>query len=120
MYRVEWLLNDDTCIKSGFKTSEEAHEWIRKHHFKKFAFPMVFYDGEQKCVFHLEDWRKTIMVEMNKEMQKCFDEIDDKQKIRMFYELTKYMCKNMEYGDDKNMNNLLEDIFNVKNDIENL
>ena len=60
------------------------------------------------------------MVEMNKEMQKCFDEMDDKQKIRMFYELTKYMCKNMEYRDDKNMNNLLEDIFNVKNDIENL
>lgn len=47
MYRVEWLNdNGDTCIKSGFKTSEEAHEWIRKHHFKKFAFPMVFYDGE--------------------------------------------------------------------------
>ena len=47
MYRVEWLNdNGDTCIKSRFETSEEAHEWIRKHHFKKFAFPMVFYDGE--------------------------------------------------------------------------
>lgn len=53
MYRVEWLNDGDTCIKSGFKTSEEAHEWIRKHHFKKFAFPMVFYDGEQKYGFHM-------------------------------------------------------------------
>lgn len=60
------------------------------------------------------------MVEMNDTMQKCFDTMDDRQKIRMFYELTKYMCENMEYGDDKDMNNLLEDIFNVKNDIENL
>lgn len=53
MYRVEWLNdNGDTCVKSGFETSEEAHEWIKKHHFKKFAFPMVFYDEEQKYVFH--------------------------------------------------------------------
>ena len=29
------------------------------------------------------------MVEMNKEMQKCLNEMDDKQKIRMFYELIK-------------------------------
>lgn len=47
MYRVEWLNdNGDTCVKGGFETSEEAHEWIKKRHFKKFAFPMVFYDGE--------------------------------------------------------------------------
>lgn len=47
MYRVEWLNdNGDTCVKSGFETSEEAHEWIKKHHFKKFDFPMVFYDGD--------------------------------------------------------------------------
>ena len=53
-------------------------------------------------------------------MQKCFDNMDDKQKIRMFYELTKYMHENMEYGEDEAMNNLIEDIANVKSDIENL
>lgn len=60
------------------------------------------------------------MTEMNKKMQKCFDEMDDKQKIRMFYELTKYMHENLEYGEDDGMNNLIEDIANVQNDIENL
>lgn len=60
------------------------------------------------------------MVKMTRKMQKCFDEMNDKQKIRMFYELTKYMNENMEYGKDKDMNNLIEDIANVKNDIENL
>jgi hypothetical protein len=48
MYRVEWL-DIDGEIKSvkGFKTSEEAHEWIRTHHFDlDFEYPMVFYDGE--------------------------------------------------------------------------
>ena len=64
--------------------------------------------------------KQKAMVEMNKEMQKCFEKMDDKQKIRMFYELTKYMHENMEYGDDENMNNLIEDIANVKSDIENL
>ena len=60
------------------------------------------------------------MVEMTEQMQKCFDNMDDKQKIRMFYELTKYMHENMEYGEDEAMNNLIEDITNVKSDIENL
>lgn len=60
------------------------------------------------------------MVEMNTQMQDCFNEMDDKQKIRMFYELTKYMCENMEYGEDNDMNNLIDDIANVRNDIENL
>lgn len=60
------------------------------------------------------------MVKMTKKMQKCFDEMDDKQKIRMFYELTKYMHENMKYGEDEDMNNLIEDIANVRNDIENL
>lgn len=60
------------------------------------------------------------MVEMTKKMQKCFDEMNDKQKIRMFYELTKYMHENMEYNEDEDMNNLIEDIANVKSDIENL
>lgn len=60
------------------------------------------------------------MVGMNDTMQKCFDEMDDKQKIRMFYELTEYMHENMEYGEDDDMNNLMDDVANVKNDIENL
>ena len=36
------------------------------------------------------------MVEMTEQMQRCFDNMDDEQKIRMFYELTKYMHENME------------------------
>lgn len=60
------------------------------------------------------------MVEMNTQMQDCFNEMDDKQKIRMFYELTKYMHENLKYGEDDAMNNLIEDIANVRNDIENL
>lgn len=71
-------------------------------------------------MFHLKKGRGIDMIEMNKEMQKCFDEMDDKQKIRMFYELTKYMHENMEYGEDEAMNNLIDDIANVKSDIENL
>lgn len=71
-------------------------------------------------MFHLKKGRRIDMIEMNKEMQKCFDEMDDKQKIRMFYELTKYMHENMEYGEDEAMNNLIEDIANIKSDIENL
>lgn len=60
------------------------------------------------------------MVEMTKKMQNSFDDMDDKQKIKMLYELIKYMHENMEYGEDDEMNHLIEDIANVKNDIENL
>lgn len=60
------------------------------------------------------------MIEMTTDMQKFFNEMNDKQKIRMFYELTKYMHENMEYGEDDDMNNLIDDIANVKSDIENL
>lgn len=60
------------------------------------------------------------MVEMTEQMQRCFDNMDDGQKIRMFYELTKYMHENMEYGEDEDMNNLIDDIANIKSDIENL
>ncbi len=60
------------------------------------------------------------MVEMTPDMQKCFDEMSDPQKIRMFYELTKYLHENMEYGKDPDITNLIEDIANVRNDIENL
>lgn len=48
MYRVEWLNFDgEIKIARGFKTSEDAHEFIRTHHFDlNSKFPMVFYDGE--------------------------------------------------------------------------
>ena len=60
------------------------------------------------------------MVKMTADMQRFFDEMNEEQKIRMFYELTKYMHENLEYGEDDDMNNLIEDIANVRNDIENL
>ena len=47
------------------------------------------------------------MVEMTKKMQNSFDDMDDKQKIKMLYELIKYMHENMEYGEDDEMNNLI-------------
>ena len=45
MYRVEWLdFDGEIKIMRGFKTSEEAHEWIRTHNFDMdFEIPMVFY-----------------------------------------------------------------------------
>ena len=48
MYRVEWLdIDGKQKVMRGFKTSEEAHEWIRMHHFDMdFEMPMVFYNGE--------------------------------------------------------------------------
>lgn len=48
MYRVEWLdIDGDQKVKRGFKTSDEAYEWIRTHNFDMdFEIPMVFYDGE--------------------------------------------------------------------------
>ena len=60
------------------------------------------------------------MVEMTKKMQNSFDDMDDKQKIKMLYELIKYTHEKMEYGEDDEMNNRIEDIASVKNDIENL
>lgn len=47
MYRVEWLdIDGEQKVMRGFKTGEEAHEWIRTHHFDDSEFPMVFYDEE--------------------------------------------------------------------------
>lgn len=32
MYRVEWIDDHaDFRVKEGFKTSTEAHDWIKKH-----------------------------------------------------------------------------------------
>ena len=48
-------------------------------------------------------------------------ETTDKEKIRLFYELAKYIVENVEVDlEDDDMNNLFEDITNVVNDIENL
>ena len=48
MYRVEWLdVDGGQKVMRDFKTSEEAHEWIRTHNFDTDSeVPMVFYDGE--------------------------------------------------------------------------
>lgn len=61
------------------------------------------------------------MVGMTGEMQDLFDKMDDQQKIRMFYELAKYIGENAEDDSlDNDMKNLFNDIANVVNDIENL
>lgn len=100
------------CTKDGTLIHNEYYDcWIENY---------------KICVAHPEKFEpvgrleKMIMVKMTKEMQKCFNEMSDEQKIRMFYELTKYMHENMEYGADDEMNNLIEDIANVRNDIDNL
>lgn len=48
MYRVEWLdIDGETKVMRGFKTRDDAHEWIRTHHFDMdFEYPMVFLDEE--------------------------------------------------------------------------
>lgn len=48
MYRVEWLdIDGEIKVMRGFKTSEDAHEWIDTRHFDTdFDVPMIFYDGE--------------------------------------------------------------------------
>lgn len=46
MCRVEWMdIDGEIKVVRGFKTSEDAHEWIRTHHFDiDFECPMVLYD----------------------------------------------------------------------------
>lgn len=46
--------------------------------------------------------------------------LSDREKIRLFYELAKYISKNTEDTDDAEMNTLFADIQNVIIDIENL
>lgn len=60
------------------------------------------------------------MVEMTKEMNTCFNTMDDKQKIRMFYELAKYIVNNTGDTEDEELNQLFSDIQNIVTDIENL
>ena len=60
-----------------------------------------------------------MMVNMNEKLNKVMSETTDTEKIRLFYELAKYIVNNTEAEDD-DMENLFDDIANVVNDIENL
>lgn len=64
-----------------------------------------------------------MMIEKNEKITKMMEELTDKEKIRMFYELAKeIVC--LDDGEfeelDYDMQELIEDIANVVNDIENL
>lgn len=62
-----------------------------------------------------------MMTRMTAEMKRIFEQMNDKQKIRMFYELAKYIISNVDENvEDKDMQNLFEDIVNVVNDVEDL
>ena len=61
-----------------------------------------------------------MMIEMTKQMSDVMKNTNDKQKIRLFYELGKYIKENADETGDEEMNNLFNDIANVVNDIENL
>lgn len=60
------------------------------------------------------------MIPMTKEMREVFDNMSDQEKIRMFYELAKYIVKNATDPEDDDIENLMDDIATVVNDIENL
>ena len=62
-----------------------------------------------------------MMTPMTEEMQKFFEKMNDKQKIRMFYELAVYINSNVEYEKcDKDVQMIIDDIANVINDVKNL
>ena len=62
-----------------------------------------------------------MMTRMTAEMKRIFEQMNDKQKIRMFYELGKYIISKVDENvEDKDMQYLLDDIANVVNDVENL
>lgn len=52
MYRVEWIDDHaDFRVKEGFKTSTEAHDWIKKHKLDPvFDCVMIFCDLDEKLV----------------------------------------------------------------------
>ena len=60
-----------------------------------------------------------MMIDMNEKLNKVMNETTDTEKIRLFYELAKYIVNNTEAEDD-DMENLFDDIANVVNDIESL
>ena len=61
-----------------------------------------------------------MMNPMNEKLNKVMEETTDKEKIRLFYEFGKYFLDSTEETEDKDMNNLFDEIANVINAIENL
>lgn len=62
-----------------------------------------------------------MMIEMNDKLTNIMNNTDDREKIRLLYELCSYMVGNMDYDElDDDMQTLVEDIANVVNDIDNL
>ena len=64
-----------------------------------------------------------MMIEKNQKIETMLNDLSNKEKIRMFYELAKeFVCLDDEEFDelDDDMQNLIENIANVVNDIENL
>lgn len=64
-----------------------------------------------------------MMIKKNQKIETMLNNLSDKEKIRMFYELAKEIVY-LDDGEfeelDDDMQNLIEDIANVVNDIENL
>ena len=63
---------------------------------------------------------KKMMIEMNKKLDDIMKKTNDKEKIRLFYELAKYIDSNTEETEDTQMNDLFSDIKTIIDDIENL
>lgn len=84
----------------------------------KFRTPSLLGGFQSCCRVVKKEMR--FMVEMTKEMNTCFNTMDDKQKIRMFYELAKYIVNNTGDTEDEELNQLFSDIQNIVTDIENL
>ena len=64
-----------------------------------------------------------MMIKKNQKIETMLNNLSDKEKIRMFYELAKEIVylDDEEFEElDDDMQNLIEDITNVVNDIENL
>ena len=64
-----------------------------------------------------------MMIEKNQKIETMLNDLSDKEKIRMFYELAKEIVSldEEEFEElDNDMQTLIEDIANVVNDIENL
>ena len=64
-----------------------------------------------------------MMIKKNQKIETMLNNLSDKEKIRMFYELAKEIVY-LDDGEfeelDDDMQNLIKDIANVVNDIENL
>lgn len=64
-----------------------------------------------------------MMIEKNEKITKMINDLSDKEKIKMFYELAKEIVDmdEDEFNElDSDMQELIEDISNVINDIHNL